>query len=51
MEPQVTFDQLGHQTVKSAATGGNQLQNLLAFSLSLERPFDRLDLALDTPDA
>jgi hypothetical protein len=51
MEPQVPLDQLGHQSIKSAAARGNQLQDFLAFALSLERPFNRLDLALDAPDA
>jgi hypothetical protein len=50
MEPQVAFNQLGHQSVKSAAARGNQLQDFLAFALSLERPFNRFDLTLDAPD-
>ena len=51
METQMALDQLCHQTVQGAAARSNQLQNLLAFALTLKGPFDSFHLAPDAPNA
>jgi len=44
---QVAFDQLCHQPVQRAATGGDELQDVFALAVSFKRSFDGLDLPLD----
>ncbi len=44
MKAEVSFNQLGHQSIESAAAGGDQLQNLFAFPSSLQGAFDGLGL-------
>jgi hypothetical protein len=46
----MALDQSRHQSVKRTTAGGNELENILTISVALERPFDRLDLSLDTAD-
>ncbi len=41
----VVFHHLCHEAVHGAARGGDELQNLGAFDLALERALDRFNLA------
>jgi hypothetical protein len=46
---QMTLDQLGNQSVQSAAEGGNELQDVFALTVSVKCRLDRFDLTLDPP--
>jgi len=48
---QVTLDQLCHQPVQRAATGGDKLEDVFALAVSFKRSFDGLNLPLDAPCA
>ena len=41
----VSFDDFAQQTVDGPATGSNDMHDLLAAGLALQRPFNRIDLA------
>jgi hypothetical protein len=47
----MALDKFRHQAIQRASAGGDQLQNLLALTLTFYRPLNGLDLAFDTPDA
>jgi len=51
VETNVVFHHLRHEAVHGAAGRGDELQNLSALDLALERPLDRLDLAAQATDA
>ena len=47
----VVLDHLGHQPGHGAARGGDEMHDLLAARLALQRPLDSLDLPANAPDA
>jgi hypothetical protein len=51
MSAYVVFDHLGHEPGKRSARPGDEMQNLVAIGLAIERSFDRFDLPLDATDA
>ena len=51
VKSQVTLNQFRHQSIQRATARGYELQDLFAFTLSIQCPFNRFDLALDAPDA
>jgi hypothetical protein len=51
MEADVTFNDLGHEGIHSAAAGGNIVQHGGALGLVVELAFDSFHLAADAPDA
>jgi hypothetical protein len=51
MKSQMALNQFCHQSIQCAATGGDELQDFFALLLPIERPLNRLDLALDATDA
>ena len=51
MRAHVILDDLGHQTGHGAAHAGDQVHDLFAAGLAVERPLDGLDLASDAADA
>ena len=51
MRPHVILDHLGHQTGHGAARAGDQMHDLFAAGLAVERALDGLDLAPDAAHA
>ena len=51
MRAHVILDDLGHQTGHGAAHAGDEVHDLFAASLAVERPLDGLDLAPDAAHA
>ena len=47
----MSFDELGHQSVQRSPAGGNELKDLFALSVAIERPLDRIDLPTNAPDS
>jgi len=47
----VVFEQFGHQTIRCAAHGNDQLHHVIAAFLRLERALDSFDLTAQTTDA
>jgi len=51
MEPQMSFDKLGHQSVQCSPAGCNELEDLFTFPISFERPLYSIDLSPNAPDS
>jgi len=51
MKPDVSFDDLGHQSVHRASAGRDVMEHIGTLCLLIERSLDRVHLASDAPDA
>jgi hypothetical protein len=45
MKAQMSFDELGHQSVQRSTAGGDELQNVFALTLLFEGSFDSVYLS------
>lgn len=51
MKSQMSFDELGHQSVQRSAAGGYELQNVFAFALLFEGSCDGVYLSPNPTDS